>query len=62
MEFINIGPVFIRDGQEWHRGGVSYCKSLNKVARVDRARANSRVLSNYCRDRCIFYVIYIARC
>ena len=26
MEFINIGPVYIRGGQERHRGGVGGVK------------------------------------
>ena len=30
MEFINIGPVYIRSGWEGRRGGVGGGKSLNK--------------------------------
>ena len=33
MEFINIGPVYIRGGQEGHGGGVGGGKSLIKEDR-----------------------------
>ena len=33
MEFINIGPVYIRGGQEGRRGGVGCGKSLIKEER-----------------------------
>ena len=33
MEFINIGPVYIRDGLEGHGGGVGGGKTLNKEER-----------------------------
>ena len=33
MEFINIGPVYIRGGQEGHGGGVGGGKSLIKEER-----------------------------
>ena len=33
MEFINIGPVYIRGGQEGREGGVGGGKSLNKEER-----------------------------
>ena len=33
MEFINIGPVYIRGGREGHGGGVGGGKILNKEER-----------------------------
>ena len=37
MEFINIGPVYIRGGQEGHEGGVGGGKSLTlKSARAGK--------------------------
>ena len=33
IEFIDIGPAYVRGGQEGHRGGVGGGKSLNKESR-----------------------------
>ena len=44
MEFINIGPVYIRGGQEGHGDGVGGGKSLNKE---ERRHKYGRVQSSY---------------